>query len=249
MLFRIDNTNVRLAGSLHFVPIGMPVPAWVDQTYSWSRNLYLEADAQAAVPLCLLQPGQTSEQLLPPDVWQSLNSVWKPHLGQLSSLKLWTIPPRLALSLISLDPGVEPRLTRLAKRDSRSVQYLETPLEFSGLADSIPGSICIEGIRWVLDHPSAPDQQIAALYDSWVAGDLEQLTTIFASTPLMRIPEARNALVIKRNLLWLPRIINLLQTQEPTMIVVGAGHLGGQDGLLRMLESAGYDSHIVVGAV
>ena len=33
------------------------------------------------------------------------------------------------------------------------------------------------------------------------------------------------------------------------MIVVGAGHLGGQDGLLRMLESAGYDSHIVVGAV
>jgi uncharacterized protein YbaP (TraB family) len=44
-----------------------------------------------------------------------------------------------------------------------------------------------------------------------------------------------------RNLLWLPKIVNALQTKgEAITVLVGIGHIGGNQGLLALLQKEGY---------
>ncbi len=46
-----------------------------------------------------------------------------------------------------------------------------------------------------------------------------------------------DTLIIQRNAMWLPKII---ATEGVVVVAVGAGHLGGSDGLLHLLEREGY---------
>jgi uncharacterized protein YbaP (TraB family) len=47
-------------------------------------------------------------------------------------------------------------------------------------------------------------------------------------------------LLVQRNNNWMPEIIRYLQTPETEMILVGAAHLLGADGLINQLRQAGY---------
>ena len=43
----------------------------------------------------------------------------------------------------------------------------------------------------------------------------------------------------KRNHTWIPKIIEMLH-ENKCFIAVGAGHLGGKDGIIRLLQKEGY---------
>ncbi len=53
-------------------------------------------------------------------------------------------------------------------------------------------------------------------------------------------PEIQERFINKRNRNWLPQIIGYLQAKEKTMIIVGAGHLVGKEGLVNLLQDKGY---------
>lgn len=52
-------------------------------------------------------------------------------------------------------------------------------------------------------------------------------------------PNFFNAILAGRNRLWLPRMIKIM-SQKPTFFAFGADHLGGETGLIPLLESEGY---------
>ena len=55
-----------------------------------------------------------------------------------------------------------------------------------------------------------------------------------------RFEPIKHAVVTERNNLWLPRIRDLVQSaSEPTLVLVGAAHLGGADGLVSQLAACG----------
>ncbi len=47
-------------------------------------------------------------------------------------------------------------------------------------------------------------------------------------------------IIINRNRRWLRKIEELFQLGENVMIIVGGGHVGGPDGLVRLLTDKGY---------
>jgi uncharacterized protein YbaP (TraB family) len=53
-------------------------------------------------------------------------------------------------------------------------------------------------------------------------------------------PRIYQSLLVERNNNWMPRIKKLLQHPEPKLILVGALHLAGPDGLLAILAGNGY---------
>jgi uncharacterized protein len=59
-------------------------------------------------------------------------------------------------------------------------------------------------------------------------------------------PELRAALVTRRNRAWLPAVEALLAAGETGLVVVGALHLVGPEGLPALLEQAGYRVTLVV---
>lgn len=51
--------------------------------------------------------------------------------------------------------------------------------------------------------------------------------------------EYEGSLLTNRNHNWIPEIIKMAK-EKPTFFAVGAGHLGGPDGVIRLLRKAGY---------
>ena len=81
--------------------------------------------------------------------------------------------------------------------------------------------------------------EIEQLVESWKKGDVKGIeATVLKS--LGEFPEIQERFINKRNRNWLPQIIEYLQAKEKTMIIVGAGHLVGKEGLVNLLQDKGY---------
>jgi uncharacterized protein YbaP (TraB family) len=53
-------------------------------------------------------------------------------------------------------------------------------------------------------------------------------------------PAVYQRIVVERNRRWLPEIEKLIHDGSGAMLVVGAAHLVGQDGVIEMLKAKGY---------
>lgn len=85
--------------------------------------------------------------------------------------------------------------------------------------------------RWGADE--------ARLARLWLAGDVEALADP-AQSALLGDAELRDILLTRRNFAWAPRIAAMLRAEPRVLIAVGAGHIGGAQGLAALLEAQGY---------
>jgi uncharacterized protein YbaP (TraB family) len=75
--------------------------------------------------------------------------------------------------------------------------------------------------------------------DAWRKGDVQGIEAIVLQD-LKEEPEMYKRLLVDRNLTWLPKIEALAARPRPAFVVVGAAHLVGADGLLKLLAAKGY---------
>lgn len=91
-----------------------------------------------------------------------------------------------------------------------------------------------------------PDDQIKTniegLMNAWLNGDIDYMEQKFVEMR-EKSPELREALLkirTDRNNIMIKKIQLHLKTGKPTMLLIGAGQLPGDNGLLKLLESKGY---------
>jgi uncharacterized protein len=244
MYFEIQGTNLRLAGSMHLVPAGGSVPQWVASAYKWSEDIYLEADVADLPNHTFLPIGQSSESRLTPALWAAVKAGWPANhsSGPLDRQKPWFIAMVLGTSGIQFSHGVEPLIMQSAKSDGRTIRYLEGVGEFAELLDGISYTDYERSIPLILSTAAAARAaNVANIYKAWLGGDAKAVTTAMLASPLNQFPAIRSAIFDARNALWLPRIVEMVGSPKRTLIFVGAGHLGGVSGLLRMLARTGYE--------
>ncbi len=90
-----------------------------------------------------------------------------------------------------------------------------------------------ESIR---DYNKSVDE-FRALIDAYLAQDLDQIQEV-SEESTSRIEGMEQYLLIDRNQAWVPEMEKIMA--QPTFFAVGTGHLGGEQGLLQLLEEAGY---------
>jgi uncharacterized protein len=242
MYYEISGTNVRLAGSMHHVPAGAPIPLWIEQAYRWSEDLYLEENRDDAQKHTLLPIGESSEQRVPAELWATIKAAWPESQGTLERQKLWLIAISLGFSGVPSQHGVEHFIMERAKADSRIVRYLETGAEFSQLMDSMADIEYHKAFAVILrSNAQTRAQSINDMYWAWMSGRVDRLMETLQKSPMAQFPMLREMIFDRRNWLWLPRIVTILATRRPTVIFVGAGHLGGPDGILALLRRAGFN--------
>ncbi len=54
------------------------------------------------------------------------------------------------------------------------------------------------------------------------------------------LPSFYQRLVVDRNRNWIPKIERYLNGEETCFVVVGAGHMGGPEGVIALLKARGY---------
>ena len=136
-----------------------------------------------------------------------------------------------------MDLGVEGFLTKTAQAKSKPISGLETVDEsikrYSGLTDQ-QGEVMllmsfIPGERGMMDRAKK----------AWRRGDSETVWQITQGA-LHDVPSIAEREITRRNHNWIPKIDNYLQASDKSFVVVGAGHMGGPDGLLALLRQRGY---------
>ena len=80
----------------------------------------------------------------------------------------------------------------------------------------------------------------AAVVRAWREGDAAGLERLLRKDAA-ESPELFRVLTTDRNRKWLPRITALLDDSRDYLVVVGALHLVGRDGLVALLRRQGHD--------
>jgi hypothetical protein len=243
MYFGIEGFSVRLGGTMHLVPTGRPLATWVDDAISWARVIYLEHDKQESdwgmfAPVWSKPIGRTL-----PRSWQRIKGQY-PHevVSHLARLR----PGAIALAMLNKPPsdlGVEYRALKRAQETAPPgprIKYLETAAQIFALADNVDDGVWDEAVTWALDNPTATERGVEDIYSAWIAGDVEAALRAGTLHGLTRFAPIKHAELTSRNFLWLPTIRELVQSAiQPTLILVGAAHLGGPDGLVAQLAACG----------
>jgi len=93
----------------------------------------------------------------------------------------------------------------------------------------------------------APAKDLQKLIAAWRAGNLRALEKEFLKER-KKSPELYDALLGVRNRQWLPKIEALLKGDQDYLVVVGALHFVGRDGLLSLLRRDGHKAVAVPAA-
>jgi uncharacterized protein YbaP (TraB family) len=249
--------TVYLAGSVHALPREhAELPAQLERAYAASRTVVMEVDLDDMDPLEAVQfvtsrgtlpEGESLEDVLGAKGYAKVaklaGTLEVPEVV-ISKLEPWAaamVLTQFALMKTGYDPqlGIDMQLASRAKADGKPVDGLETVIDQLGIFD---GRSLDEQKKFLLE--SADDAPLLSgdlrrLIGAWRAGNLKALEKEL-DKERATAPGLYDELLGVRNRKWLPQIEALLDRDEDVLVVVGALHFVGHDGLLELLTKAGH---------
>ena len=142
------------------------------------------------------------------------------------------------LQFIGKTESYEMTFEKLARENGIEIKGLETLEEQMSLFDDLTreqqAEMVMEGIR-NSDKTMELTKTMQQVYNRQNVDSLYILIEEEGGT----ISEEQSEFLDKRNEKWIPKIEAMI-SEKKTFIAVGAGHLGGPNGVIRLLEKRGY---------
>jgi uncharacterized protein len=248
---------VLLLGSVHLLRAqDQPLPDAVQAAYREADRVVLELDpaelgpaaTQAALAeIGFMSPGMSVREVLGAAEWQQAEALAGDaglRLEPVAMLEPWFATVVLytsALAASGYDPalGVDQQIADWAARDGKPAGGLETLDEqlrlFKGLAADVQRELFLK----TLEELPTLEAATAALVARWRAGDLAALAA-YLEEDFRGYEDLRARIVTDRNRTWTAAIEPMLADGDTTLVVVGALHLVGPEGLPALLASRGY---------
>jgi uncharacterized protein YbaP (TraB family) len=155
-----------------------------------------------------------------------------------ASYKPYLLIPLIYPSMLGCNPiGMEKELQKISDMDFTPVKGLET-IEFQmQLFDSIPYATQAKMLKSNLFEYDKYKKELLQMMKIYQQKDIDKMQKSIETD--MEINKYEDMLLLKRNKTWIPVISSEIK-QLPTFIAVGAGHLGGSEGLLSLLRKQGF---------
>lgn len=134
--------------------------------------------------------------------------------------------------------SVEMELYQMARNRAIKTAGLETAAYQMSIFDSIPYEVQAKMLVQTLRSQSSGNDDYAEMMDLYRRQDIQSMQVMVGEEG----SEFRNyedLLLNKRNSNWIPVMARLMK-EQPTFFAVGAGHLGGPEGVIALLRKAGY---------
>jgi uncharacterized protein YbaP (TraB family) len=250
------HNTVYLAASVHVLRPGDTLPAAFDRAYVDSRALMMEIDLENLDPEAganyvlehgMLPAGQTLRGVVGEARYGRLEQeaarVGLPLEG-LQQLEPWTVAltlTQLEFAKLGLDPdaGVERQLERRAEADHKPIQGLETVEQQLQLLSGMSFEDQARFLDLSASEGDETDAESGEILVAWRTGNERALDKLLRGE-YEAFPALYQRLVTDRNHRWVAPIAELLRADHNTMVVVGALHLVGSEGLVALLRSKGY---------
>ena len=255
-----ETNSVYLLGSIHLLrKEDHPLPIVIGHAYDDADVVVMELDmddmdpayAQAAFNRAgVMTDGTTLRDLMGDEAYaqadQAAAQIDIP-LDMLSQSEPWLAAMTVELMMlyrIGFNPllGVEMTITQRATSDGKPIEGLETIDEQLSFLDGLPIEAQREMLLQVLTEGAAMSEQIDDLIQAWHHGDTAALAEGLLNS-IGKQDELNEVLVDSRNRRWASVIATWLDDEQDYLVVVGALHLVGANGVPALLENRGFGIH------
>lgn len=250
--------TVYIAGSMHMLkPEDSTLSDGLDQAYAQARRIVMEVDTdeidQSSTASWMLEHGRyppeshkTLHSTLGEARWQRTNAVTQKvglPLEVLDGVEPWVVAVTYSVMQLQsqgLDPklGVEEQLSARAHQDHKPISGFETVQQQLALFSELSEADQLRFLDLTLDEADDPQAQLTAMTAAWRRGDEAELAKELLQE-YSKFPQLYAILVERRNSAWIPQIKALLTGHDDVLVVVGALHLVGERGVIRLLQQAG----------
>jgi uncharacterized protein len=241
-----------LAGSVHMLTRqDYPLPDAYEKAFNAADQIVFEvvpADFTAETMASVLLELKKDARKLSPAAEEAL-SAWLAEKGGSKNAFQGMEPWRVATTVAAMasksvglesEQGVDAYFRQKAASAGKQLHGFESLREqlgvFAGLSEQTQSEMVIQAVR----ESSQAATEIAVLLNAWRSGDLAALEARTAKS-FAPCPEAKTAILDRRNEAWWPKLLEMADSAPVEMIIVGAAHLGGPQGLLARLREAGFD--------
>ena len=234
-----------------------PLPGAFDQAYARSSVLMLEADLAAFQDPALLPQimssmmytdGTTLHQVLSPGTFAALEEYCLSRglpiellEGLRPGMAMMTVMATELQRLGLAGTGVDEYFRQRATAQGRNILYLESVLEQIEFISGLGAGQEDEFVNYNLAELDRIPELMHSIKSAWREGNLDALEGISLLHMKLQFPGTYDTLVSSRNRAWLPVLESLLDTAETELVLVGALHLAGEQGLLSLLRMKGYE--------
>jgi uncharacterized protein YbaP (TraB family) len=252
------HNTVYLLGSVHVLkPSQSDLPAAALRAYERAGALVMELDlnnldvgqlGSSGLELESLPEGETLEHVLGERAYDKFVEHAKP-LGLDPALFSHFQPWFVAISIEQLEltqlgfeagSGVDEQFAQRAQADHKPIVALETLEEQLGLFAHLSQDQQRRFLLYTLDDSEDAATQVDAVVDAWRHGDTTALERLLGES-FTEFPEFYRLLTTDRNHRWMPTLLGLLHENQDYLVVVGALHLVGKDGVVALLRQSGYE--------
>jgi len=193
----------------------------------------------------MMQDGKTIKSILSEEDYTTLAAFFKENVGMnlemLNAMKPFAVTAMLISKMVPCTtPGsYEAEFMKIAKEQKEEVEGLETVESQMAIFDSIPYKDQLDDLvkmaKEGLDESKAEFEKLTALYDK---EDINGLMKIMTESEGMT-GKFKEELLDNRNQNWIP-VIAEKSKEKATFYGVGAMHLAGEQGVIKLLRKAGF---------
>ena len=253
LLYKIEKEGIQpsyVFGTIHLMPNDeFELKESVEEAFKASDLIVLEIDMDDPnLPTNMMQHmmmdgDSTLEQYFSEADYKKLDEELQTHAGMGVSMIKKMKPLMVMSMLLKKYVGAQPAsyelsFVKLSGETQKEILGLESVADQMAIFDGIPYQAQADDIAEMLHD----EERYAALFQEMIklykAEDVEALYNIFIEYYGDQ-EEVLDLVLHNRNRKWIPKIGEYAKEQS-VFFGVGAGHLGGEEGVLKLLEADGY---------
>jgi len=216
-----------------------------------TEQLYLELDMDdksiqmQMMKLMMMKDGAKLSTLLSAEDFKILDEFMKKNLNM--SVKLFdSFKPFMISSMLfpkMLDcksKSVESELMKITKEQNEEIFGLEKAEDQMKVFDEISyQDQADELLKTVKDNLEKDKKEFQEMITIYQNKDIEGMLKMMDDSDNKITSENQDVLLNNRNKNWIPIMIKIMK-DKPTFFGVGAGHLAGEEGVIKLLRKKGY---------
>ena len=252
-----DGGTLYLQGSVHVLKAeNHPLAQAIETAYAESSKLVLEVDmAEMELPSTqqlllgkgtLKQPA-TLKSELDTGTYAKLEKACTEAglpMPMIQQFKPWFACMTLALVKmqgmgLSSQNGLDTYFFNKARTDGKPVVGLETVDYQINLFDNLANENPNDFVNRSLDDLDLFEHEIDRMLKAWENGNVAALEKLLSKS-FDDYPGLYEKFITTRNLAWAEKLTGMLTEKQTAMVVIGAGHLPGEKGLINLLKQKGF---------
>ena len=270
LLWKVSDADnsVYLLGSFHLLKgDDYPLSPDIDSAFAASDKVVFEVPPEQMLDPAMAQKfltaagysdGRTLTQVLPAALREKFARILAQRgasIAQFDAYEPWFINLSLMLGMsqqlgFSPEKGMDQYLMQRAAAANKPTAGLESIDLQLQVLDASPMDEQIVSLKEFLDKPLEMPGMLGDVHSAWRDGDVARLDKLTRDEMREKTPQTYRMVNVERNQAWLPQIQAMLDNAKKgdNLVVVGALHLLGDDGIVGKLREKGYKVERVCSA-